>query len=150
MRTVGRNLGDVPFNFGWELVAFEPGKVQTGSDNGSQEKGEQTGSVPVLGERESRPWSGPGYEEQLDYPLSLNLVRVGNLEDTSSDESEAPIEVAPLQPTEIVRPSEREPRRRFKTFASRTDAPPVRRPRTRSSVFSSPSAPQTTSSQTTK
>ena len=110
LRIIGKDLGDVPAVFGWDLVLYEPSEVQTGSEGGS--------FVDLT--------------EEVDEPF-FNFDPIGEFVDGNSDESDSIVEV--LQPTSLQQPKPAEwgPRCQFKATVSRTVPSPVRRTRTCSS-----------------
>ena len=160
-------LGDIPPEFGWVLVLFEPNleptvsegvlepskgqtmsegvlepsKVQTVSEGVLDVEAAQSGSEPSPEPSEARAGPAPIFLNRLDDTF-INLDRVEDLEETNSDRSDSTIEVVAPKPYEMTKPGKWGPRRRFKTFACRTDLPPVHKPRTRRSGSSSaPSQP---------
>ena len=73
LRTIGKDLGDVPPVFGWDLVLYEPSEVRTGSEGGSF----------------------MDLTEGIDEPF-FNSDPVGKFVDGDSDGSDSTVEV--LQP----------------------------------------------------
>ena len=133
-------LGDVPFEFGWDLVLFEP-NVEPTRSKGVLEPSEgqamaddvlevdtaQSGPElgPELGEARTGP--APVFFDRLDDPV-IHLDRMEDLEKTNSDRSDLTIEVLQPQPFQKTKPDEWGPRRRFKITTSKHVPSPVCRP----------------------
>jgi len=127
LKTVGKELGDVPPTFGWDLVVFEPKTEQIMSKGGSFES------------------SSKGMDEPF---LNLDLV-VEDCEDNDGDRSDSVVEVLQSQPVQITKPNEQGTIRHIKTTVSRPVSSPVRRPRTLYPKTSSRFAPKSTRSRST-
>ena len=108
LRTVGMKLGEVPSEFGWDLVLFEPYVELTRSKGVLEPHAGQTmfdgvlevdttqlGPEPGPEPGEARTGSAPVFLDRLDDPF-INLDRMEDLEETNSDGSDSTIEV--LQP----------------------------------------------------
>ena len=62
LRTVGLELGDVPFEFGWDLVLFEPNVEPTGSKGVLEPSASQGMSDDVLEVDTAQSGPAPGSE----------------------------------------------------------------------------------------
>jgi len=117
-------LGEVPPEFGWDLVLFEhnleptvskgvlepskgqtvsegvlePSKVQTMSEVVLDVEATQSGSEPGSKPSEARSGPAPVFLDRLDDTF-INLDRVEDLEETNSDRSYSPLRLFPLNPT---------------------------------------------------
>jgi len=93
-------LGDVPSEFGWDLVLFEPdvettvskgilepSVAQTVSDSVLEVETAQSGPEPGPEPGEARTRPAPIFLNRLDDPF-INLDRVEDLEETNSDGSD--------------------------------------------------------------
>ena len=127
MKTVGKELGDVPPTFGWDLVVFEPKMEQIMSEGGSFES------------------SSEGMDEHF---LNLDPV-VEDYEDSDGDRSDSVVEVLQSQLVQTTKPNEHSTIRRIKTTVSRPVSSLVRRRRTLYPKTSSRSAPKSTCSRST-
>ena len=120
LRTVGMKLGDVPPEFGWVLLLFdpnleptvsegvlepskgqtvskgvlEPSVAQTVSDGVLEVDTTQSGSEPGSEPGEARTGPVPVFLDRLDDPF-INLDRVEDLEETNSDGSDSTIVGSP-------------------------------------------------------
>jgi len=83
LRTLGVELGDVPWVFGWDLVLFESHMEETMSRIGYE-------TVPEPSETRIGP--APVFLERLDDSF-INLDRVGDLEEGDTLESDTPTEI---------------------------------------------------------
>jgi len=114
---VGVELGDVPLVFGWRLVLFESHVEETMSAIGHE---------PVPEPSETRTRHARIFLERLDDPF-INLDPIRDLEEGDSPRFDTSIEIIQPKLIQILKPSEGQPKRRFKTFASRTNLQLVRK-----------------------
>jgi len=128
LKTVGKELGDIPPTFGWDLAVFEPRTKQIMSEGGSLKSS----------------------SEGMDEPLLNPDPVVEDCEDSDGDRSDSVVEVLQFQPVQTTKPNEQGIIRRIKTAVSRPISSPVRRLRTLYPKTSSGSAPKSTCSHSKK
>jgi len=105
---VGRELGDVPPVFGWELVLFKPNVEPTMSEGVSKPYVVQPGPEPVSEQSEARTRSRHIFLDRLDDPF-INLDRVEDLKEGDNVGSVPPIKIVQPKPIKCPKPSEWDP-----------------------------------------